>query len=68
MRAQASPRPTEGDIEADVALAWQDGDPRAIIATLFDDFRHLRRQLALMGAAMSAGMTRGWKPSFERPE
>jgi hypothetical protein len=68
MRAQARPRPTEGDIEADAALDWHDGDPRATVATLFDDLRHLRRELALMEAAMSAGMTRGWKPSFERPE
>ncbi|MDQ0559044.1 hypothetical protein QO004_000822 [Rhizobium mesoamericanum] len=38
----------------------------ATIATLLEDIRHLRCQLALAEAATSRGMTRGWKPAFER--
>ncbi|MBB4146170.1 hypothetical protein GGQ72_004740 [Rhizobium rhizoryzae] len=30
------------------------------------DLRHLRRQLILAERAMSRGITRGWRPSFER--
>ena len=46
--------------EVEAALAWHGGDARAAIATLLDDCRHLRLQLALTGAAMSRGFTRGW--------
>jgi hypothetical protein len=58
----------EDDIEFEVqaALAWHDDDVHATVATLLDDIRHLRRQLALAKAAMSRGMTRGWVPVFER--
>jgi hypothetical protein len=52
----------------DIALAWNEGDPRATIGMLLDDCRHLRLQLALAEAGMSPGFTRGWTPSFERPE
>jgi hypothetical protein len=52
----------------DIALAWNDGDPRATIGMLLDDCRHLRLQLALAEAGMSPGFTRGWVPSFERSE
>ena len=54
--------------EVEVALAWHGGDARAAIATLLDDFRHLRLQLVLTEAAMSRGFTRGWRPSPERTE
>jgi len=47
-------------------VAWDDGDHRAAIKTLMEDVRHLREQLALATAAMSAGYTRGWMPSEER--
>jgi len=52
----------------DAALAWHQGDPRATIATLIEDCRHLRQQLALTEGAMSRGMTRGWTPSYDRSE
>lgn len=52
----------------DAALAWHAGDARATIATLIEDCRHLRQQLALTQGAMSRGMTRGWSPSFDRSE
>lgn len=52
----------------DAALAWHAGDARATIATLIEDCRHLRQQLALTEGAMSRGMTRGWSPSFDRSE
>ncbi|OWV92771.1 dehydrogenase [Rhizobium sp. R72] len=54
------------DFEVQAALAWHDDDVKATIATLLEDIRHLRHQLALAESAMSRGMTRGWKPAFER--
>jgi len=54
------------DFEVQAALAWHDDDVNATIATLLEDIRHLRYQLALTEGAMSRGMTRGWKPAFER--
>ena len=62
------PPPEEEVDEVEAALACHDGDARATIATLLEDCRHLRLQLALTGTAMSNGFTRGWQPSFERPE
>lgn len=53
--------------EVEAALAFHDDDPKAAIATLLADIRHLRSQLALAEAAMSAGMTMGWKPDYDRP-
>ncbi len=52
--------------QIEAALAWHDDDPRATIATLLEDIRYLRQQLALAEGTMSRGMTRGWVPSFER--
>jgi len=54
------------DFEVQAALAWHDDDVNATIATLLEDIRHLRQQLALAEGAMSRGMTRGWSPEFER--
>lgn len=62
-----SPEITPED-PVNAALAWHQGDPRATIATLIEDCRHLRRQLALTEGAMSRGMTRGWTPSYDRSE
>ncbi|WP_306928610.1 dehydrogenase [Agrobacterium larrymoorei] len=62
-------RPTHKQLEADPVahlVAWHDGDHRAAIKTLMEDVRHLRAQLALATAAMSAGYTRGWAPTEER--
>lgn len=52
--------------EIEAVLAWHDEDAKAAIATLLADCRHLRQQLAFVEGAMSTGMTRGWKPSYER--
>ena len=59
---------TKEDInfEVQAALAWHGDDVNATIATLLEDIRHLRRQLALTEGVISRGMTRGWKPEFER--
>lgn len=54
------------ETEVDAALAWHEGDARATIETLLADLRHLRTQLALTEGAMSAGMTRGWRPDYGR--
>ncbi|MGR9195363.1 hypothetical protein [Rhizobium leguminosarum] len=54
----------EWEIEA--VLAWHDDNARAAIGTLLDDICHLRQQLALAEGAMSTGMTRGWRPSYDR--
>jgi hypothetical protein len=54
------------DFEVEAALAWHDDDVKATIATLIEDIRHLRQQLALTEGAMSRGMTRGWAPAFHR--
>jgi hypothetical protein len=64
----SAPQPATGPKSDDVetALSYHDGDARAAIATLLEDCRHLRLQLALAEGAMSRGMTRGWVPSFER--
>lgn len=52
--------------EVEAVLAWHDDDPRAAVATLLEDCRFLRSQLALAGSALSPGMTRGWRPSYDR--
>lgn len=52
--------------DVDLALAYHDGDAVATIATLLEDLKHLRQQLLLAEGAMSRGITRGWRPSFER--
>jgi hypothetical protein len=54
------------DFEVQAALAWHDDNVNATIATLLEDIRHLRHQLALTEGAMSRGMTRGWTPAFDR--
>lgn len=51
--------------EVEAAIAWHDGNARAAVATLIEDCRHLRRQLALASAAMGRGYTRGWTPPGE---
>jgi len=56
------------DFEVQAALAWHDDDVLATVATLLGDIRHLREQLALTEGAMSRGMARGWKPSYERDQ
>ncbi|MGO8096689.1 hypothetical protein [Rhizobium leguminosarum] len=52
--------------EIEAVLAYHGADAQAAIGTLLDDIRHLRRQLALTEGAASRGMTRGWRPSYDR--
>ncbi|TAU81960.1 hypothetical protein ELH50_01230 [Rhizobium ruizarguesonis] len=54
------------ELEIEAVLAWHDDNARAAIGTLLDDIRHLRHQLVLTEGAMSRGMTRGWRPSYDR--
>lgn len=68
MHAEQQLPETRSEDPVEAALAWHKGDVRAAIATLIEDCRHLRHQLALAEGAMSRGMTRGWAPSFERSE
>jgi hypothetical protein len=62
--------PTPPDVpeadHVDAVLSYHEGDARAAIATLLGDVRHLRLQLALADGVMSRGMTRGWRPRFDR--
>ncbi|WP_085857746.1 hypothetical protein [Rhizobium sp. TAL182] len=64
MNRQSSPKPLAGDV-AEV-VAYHGGDMEAAIGTLLGDIRHLRQQLVLAEGAMSRGMTRGWRPSYDR--
>ncbi|QWW66256.1 hypothetical protein [Rhizobium sp. WYJ-E13] len=73
MRPQLAPKipneeTTNDDLswEVEAVLSWHDEDAKAAIATLLQDCRHLRQQLALAEGAMSRGITRGWRPSFDR--
>ncbi|MGO6968215.1 hypothetical protein [Rhizobium leguminosarum] len=52
--------------EIEAVLAYHGADARAAIGTLLEDIKHLRRQLALTEGAMSRGMARGWRPSYDR--
>lgn len=54
------------DYEVEAALAWHDEDPRATIATLLADIRHLRLQLFLSKPLTSRGMAPGWSPKYQR--
>ncbi|WP_432444479.1 hypothetical protein [Rhizobium leguminosarum] len=64
MEPQTSSRPVENEL-AEV-VAYHNCDMRAAIGTLLVDVRHLRRQLILAEGAMGGGMTRGWRPSYDR--
>ncbi|NNH45491.1 hypothetical protein HLI03_28235 [Rhizobium laguerreae] len=65
MREQPIGEAVEDDEHANV-IAYHRGDANAAIDTLLQDIRHLRRQLALTEGAMSLGMARGWRPSYDR--
>ncbi|MBY5358646.1 hypothetical protein HFO97_01270 [Rhizobium leguminosarum] len=64
MEAETTSRPAENEL-AEV-IAYHNGDMRAAIGTLLEDVRHLRRQLILAEGAMGGGLTRGWRPSYDR--
>ncbi|WP_428427339.1 hypothetical protein [Pararhizobium sp.] len=55
----------EEDLAASV-LAAAGGDPLVAIRSLIDDADFFRDQLYVASTLMSAGISRGWKPKFER--
>ncbi|WP_376778286.1 hypothetical protein [Rhizobium laguerreae] len=63
-RLIGSPDGRRQEIEA--VLAYHEEDAHAAIGTLLEDIKHLRRQLARTEGAMSRGMARGWRPSYDR--
>ncbi|TBY84539.1 hypothetical protein E0H40_29740 [Rhizobium leguminosarum bv. viciae] len=65
MREQPIGEAVDNDEHAQV-IAYHKGDTHAAIGTLLEDIRHLRRQLVLAEGAMSRGMARGWRPSYDR--
>jgi hypothetical protein len=50
----------------DAALAYHGGDWRAAIDCLIQDVAHLREELFIAEHLMSRGLSRGWKPRYER--
>ncbi|ULR43405.1 hypothetical protein [Rhizobium sp. K102] len=68
MSAAVTPErnPTATDDELAEVIAYHRGDMQAAICTLLADLRHLRQQLALAEGAMSRGMARGWRPTYDR--
>ncbi|PDV86145.1 hypothetical protein CO652_22080 [Rhizobium sp. H4] len=54
------------DDEIAEVLAYHQGDSQAAIGTLLNDIRHLRWQLVLTEGAMGRGITRGWRPRYDR--
>ncbi|MBY3255601.1 hypothetical protein HFO09_07830 [Rhizobium laguerreae] len=65
MREQPIGEAVEDDERAEM-IAYHRGDTHVAIDTLLEDIRHLRRQLALAEGAMSRGMSRGWRPDYDR--
>ncbi|MDM9624567.1 hypothetical protein QTL95_01580 [Rhizobium sp. S152] len=68
MRAPSLKELQDLEYEVEAALAFHDDDPKATVATLLADIKHLRLQLALAECALSRGMTRGWTPQYERQD
>ena len=68
MSAAVTPEkyPNLPDDELAEVIAYHGGDMQAAICTLLADVRHLRQQLALAEGAMSRGMARGWRPTYDR--
>lgn len=62
---------TESSPDTDLALAVlqaHDGDVLAAIRSLLADTDYLRDQLWIASSLMSSGISRGWKPQYERSE
>ena len=55
----------EEDLAVSV-LAAAGGDPLVAIRTLLEDADFLRDELYVASTLMSAGMSRGWRPKYER--
>ncbi|TLX13877.1 MULTISPECIES: hypothetical protein [Rhizobium] len=64
MKPERSSKPADREL-AEV-VAYHQGDMEAAIGTLLEHIRHLRQQLAFAEGAMSRGITRGWRPSYDR--
>ncbi|MGR9226155.1 hypothetical protein [Rhizobium leguminosarum] len=54
------------DEEIAEVLSYHRGDAQAAIGTLLNDISHLRWQLVLTEGAMGRGITRGWRPKYDR--
>ena len=57
--------PPEVDLAVSV-LAAARGDPLLAIRSLLQDADYLRDQLWIASNLMSKGISRGWKPKYER--
>jgi hypothetical protein len=57
--------PAEVDLAVSVLKA-ADGDPLVAIRSLLADADFLRDQLYIASNLMSKGISRGWKPQYER--
>jgi len=60
-----APPPGNVDLVESVLRAF-DGDAKAAIRELLLDADFLRDQLHTASCIMSSGMSRGWKPKYER--
>ncbi|MGN8152765.1 hypothetical protein ACTJK5_10870 [Agrobacterium sp. 22094] len=62
---------TQSASEVDLAesvLTAHNGDALAAIRSLLDDADFLRDQLYIASSLMSKGISRGWRPKYERVE
>ncbi|KQQ72379.1 hypothetical protein ASF70_12660 [Rhizobium sp. Leaf321] len=60
---------TQSTVEPDLAvtvLAAAGGDPLVAIRSLIEDAEFFREQLYVASRLMSAGISRGWRPTYER--
>lgn len=60
---------TQSPLEVDLAMSVLDaagGDPLVAIRSLLADADFLRDQLFIASSRMSKGISRGWKPKYER--
>lgn len=57
--------PTDVDLAVSVLTA-HDGDALAAIRSLLEDADFLRDQLFIASSLMSKGISRGWRPQYER--
>ena len=63
----AAPKEAPEDIDlVDSVLAACGGDARLAIRELLLDADYLRDQLYIASELMSKGMSRGWRPKYER--
>ncbi|NLS20084.1 hypothetical protein HGP16_26465 [Rhizobium sp. P40RR-XXII] len=65
MTAVATQRDEPQPDQVNTALDLFEGDANATIGALLNELQFVRGQLALCGAGMSVGFTRGWVPTFD---